>query len=47
MSPAADGRRRVKFLKLAWDALGSEFAARHTRYGMFRSGPTVVMAGMG
>ena len=46
VSPAADARGRVKFFKLAWDALGSEFASRHTQYEMFYSGPTVVTAGM-
>ena len=26
---------RVKLFKLAWDAVGSEFASRHTQYEMF------------
>ncbi|MNG27503.1 4-hydroxyphenylacetate 3-monooxygenase oxygenase component [compost metagenome] len=26
-------------MKLAWDAIGSEFASRHTQYEMFYSGP--------
>ena len=33
---------RVKLMKLAWDALGSEFASRHTQYEMFYSGPPFV-----
>ncbi len=41
-SPAADSEGRVKFFKLAWDAIGSEFASRHTQYEMFYSGATFV-----
>jgi len=26
---------KVKFLKAAWDAIGSEFGSRHTQYEMF------------
>ena len=37
-SPAAVPRDRVKFLKLAWDAIGSEFGSRHTQYEMFYAG---------
>jgi 4-hydroxyphenylacetate 3-monooxygenase len=37
---------RVKLFKLAWDALGSEFASRHAQYEMFYSGPRVVTTGM-
>jgi len=33
---------RVKFFKLAWDAVGSEFASRHTQYEMFYAGATFV-----
>lgn len=33
---------RVKFLKLAWDVLGSEFAGRHTQYEMFYAGARFV-----
>ena len=33
---------RVKFLKLAWDAIGSEFASRHTQYEMFYAGAQFV-----
>lgn len=41
-SPVADARARVKFYKLAWDAVGSEFASRHTQYEMFYAGATFV-----
>lgn len=36
--PKADGRGRVKLLKLVWDALGSEFGSRHLQYEMFYAG---------
>ena len=42
---SADGRSdkdRVKLLKLAWDAIGSEFAGRHTQYEMFYAGAQFV-----
>ena len=45
-SPATDSTGRVKLFKLAWDAMGSEFASRHTQYEMFYSGPRVVTTGM-
>jgi 4-hydroxyphenylacetate 3-monooxygenase len=41
-SPVATPRDRVKFLKLAWDAIGSEFASRHTQYEMFYAGARFV-----
>jgi 4-hydroxyphenylacetate 3-monooxygenase len=41
MSPQA----KVKFFKLAWDALGSEFASRHTQYEMFYAGAGFVTKG--
>lgn len=41
-SPAADAFNKVKFYKLAWDAIGSEFASRHTQYEMFYAGATFV-----
>lgn len=44
-SPATDPRGRVKLFKLAWDAVGSEFASRHTQYEMFYSGPKQFTAG--
>ena len=42
---SADGRSdkdRVKLLKLAWAAIGSEFAGRHTQYEMFYAGAQFV-----
>ena len=36
---------RVKFFKLAWDAVGSEFASRHTQYEMFYAGAGFVTRG--
>lgn len=44
-SPAATAEERVKFYKLAWDAIGSEFASRHTQYEMFYAGATFVTKG--
>lgn len=44
-SPAASSEGRVKFFKLAWDAIGSEFASRHTQYEMFYAGATFVTKG--
>ncbi|MYZ49112.1 4-hydroxyphenylacetate 3-hydroxylase family protein [Propylenella binzhouense] len=44
-SPAASSLERVKFYKLAWDAVGSEFASRHTQYEMFYAGATFVTKG--
>jgi 4-hydroxyphenylacetate 3-monooxygenase len=44
-SPAADAVNRVKFYKLAWDAVGSEFASRHSQYEMFYAGATFVTKG--
>ena len=44
-SPASDSENRVKFFKLAWDAVGSEFASRHTQYEMFYAGATFVTKG--
>lgn len=45
-SPVLTSDERVKLFKLAWDAVGSEFASRHTQYEMFYSGPRVVTTGM-
>lgn len=45
---SADGRsdvERVKLMKLAWDAVGSEFAGRHTQYEMFYAGAQFVTRG--
>lgn len=44
-SPAADADERVRFYKLAWDAVGSEFGSRHTQYEMFYAGATFVTKG--
>jgi 4-hydroxyphenylacetate 3-monooxygenase len=44
-SPAMAPLARVKFLKAAWDAIGSEFASRHTQYEMFYGGPGYVNGG--
>jgi len=44
-SPAANATERVKFYKLAWDAVGSEFASRHAQYEMFYSGASFVTSG--
>ncbi len=44
-SPAATACGRVKFLKLAWDAIGSEFGSRHTQYEMFYAGARFVSCG--
>jgi 4-hydroxyphenylacetate 3-monooxygenase len=42
-SPAASADERVKFFKLAWDAVGSEFASRHAQYEMFYAGASFVV----
>ena len=44
-SPAATPEERVKFFKLAWDAVGSEFASRHVQYEMFYAGASFVTRG--
>jgi 4-hydroxyphenylacetate 3-monooxygenase len=36
---------KVKFMKLAWDAIGSEFGSRHTQYEMFYAGARFVTSG--
>jgi 4-hydroxyphenylacetate 3-monooxygenase len=41
-SPVAGPVERVKLMKLAWDALGSEFASRHVQYEMFYAGAPMV-----
>src|SRR3954467_8005951 len=41
MSP----QEKVKFLKLAWDAIGSEFGSRHTQYEMFYAGARFLTSG--
>ena len=42
-SPAVEPFERVKFFKLAWDAVGSEFASRHQQYEMFYAGAMFVL----
>jgi 4-hydroxyphenylacetate 3-monooxygenase len=37
--------QKVKFLKAAWDAVGSEFGSRHTQYEMFYAGARFVTCG--
>ena len=44
-SPNGGAEERVKFYKLAWDAVGSEFGSRHAQYEMFYSGATFVTRG--
>lgn len=44
-SGAMDAEHKVKFLKAAWDAIGSEFGSRHTQYEMFYAGARFVTAG--
>ena len=44
-SPTLSPIERVKFFKLAWDAIGSEFASRHTQYEMFYAGAEFVVKG--
>jgi len=44
-SPAADAEEKVKFYRLAWDAVGSEFASRHLQYEMFYAGAAFVTKG--
>jgi 4-hydroxyphenylacetate 3-monooxygenase len=41
-SPISNAADRVDFLKLAWDAIGSEFGSRHTQYEMFYAGAPFV-----
>jgi 4-hydroxyphenylacetate 3-monooxygenase len=36
---------KVKLLKAAWDAVGSEFGSRHTQYEMFYAGARFVVSG--
>ena len=44
-SPVLAPKERVKLFKLAWDAVGSEFASRHTQYEMFYGGSSLVTRG--
>jgi Aromatic ring hydroxylase len=45
VSEAMTPQERVHFLKLAWDAIGSEFASRHQQYEMFYAGAPFVTCG--
>jgi 4-hydroxyphenylacetate 3-monooxygenase len=44
-SAAMTPEAKVKFLKAAWDAIGSEFGSRHTQYEMFYAGARFVTTG--
>jgi 4-hydroxyphenylacetate 3-monooxygenase len=44
-SAAMGPLERIQFFKLAWDAVGSEFASRHTQYEMFYAGADFVTKG--
>ncbi len=41
-SATGSSEEKVKFMKLAWDAIGSEFASRHAQYEMFYAGAQFV-----
>jgi 4-hydroxyphenylacetate 3-monooxygenase len=43
--PDVPAEERVKLFKLAWDAIGSEFAGRHLQYEMFYAGAPFVAKG--
>ena len=40
--PGQSAVERMKFLKLGWDLLGSDFAARHQQYERFYAGPAFI-----
>ena len=42
-SPDWPAEERVKLLKLAWDAIGSEFASRHAQYEKFYAGAPFIV----
>lgn len=44
-SSVVSPKERVKFFKLLWDAVGSEFGSRHLQYEIFYSGPSFVTRG--
>lgn len=44
-SPGFPAEERIKIFKLAWDAIGSEFAGRHQQYEMFYAGAPFVAKG--
>jgi 4-hydroxyphenylacetate 3-monooxygenase len=45
ISGSASPTERVQFFKLAWDAVGSEFASRHVQYETFYNGASFVTRG--
>jgi len=40
--PGQSAIERMKFMKLAWDLLGSDFAGRHAQYERFYAGPAFI-----
>jgi 4-hydroxyphenylacetate 3-monooxygenase len=46
-SPNFSSQDKVKLLKAAWDAVGSEFGSRHVQYEMFYAGARFVTTGHG
>lgn len=42
VSANTDAIGRVRIFKLAWDAIGSEYASRHLQYEMFYGGASYV-----
>jgi 4-hydroxyphenylacetate 3-monooxygenase len=44
-SPNFSSEDKVKLLKAAWDAIGSEFGSRHSQYEMFYAGARFVTTG--
>jgi hypothetical protein len=44
-SPGYPAEERVKFFKLVWDVIGSEFAGRHSQYEMFYAGAPFITKG--
>lgn len=44
-SASMEPEQKVKLLKAAWDAIGTEFGSRHTQYEMFYAGARFVTTG--
>lgn len=42
ISPSRSALERVRLMRMAWDAIGSEFASRHVQYEMFYAGASHV-----
>ena len=40
--PGQSAVERMKFLKMGWDLLGSDFAGRHQQYERFYAGPAFI-----